>query len=332
MKKRKITKFLFRSALISIFIYFAIAIGLILSQPLKTLDGSNTLSFPQTSAVANQDNFQATYYTARDGTKLNLRRYPSQSDKTPLVILIHGSGWHGGGYTSLAEFLSDTGQFDILLPDLRGHGPETKTRGDVAYIGQLEDDLADLIKTFKSGNQKVFMIGHSSGGGLVTRFAGGEHGYMLNKAVLMAPYLKYNAPTMREKSGGWAHPLTRRIIGLSMLNTVGITWFNDMTVIQFNYPLSLLEGPSGPSATQSYSYRLNTSFAPRMAYLEDITALPNFLLIVGADDDAFIATNFEKTMSAATNKGKYQIVQDVDHLGLINNDTAKTSILEYLSE
>lgn len=92
--------------------------------------------------------------------------------------------------------------FEVLLPDLRGHGVAPATRGDVGYIGAFEDDLADLIAAYRRPEQPVYMVGHSSGGGLVVRFAGWDHGSVLSKAVLLSPFLKYDAPIMRDNAGG----------------------------------------------------------------------------------------------------------------------------------
>ncbi|MCJ8324227.1 MAG: alpha/beta fold hydrolase [Hyphomicrobiales bacterium] len=332
MKARKLVKFIVISVLITVTIYFAIALGLLLSQSPTELGNMPTISFEATTSSALDDEVVLTNYTARDGAQIGFRHFGATADDAPLVVLIHGSGWHGGSYTKIAEFLSANGDFEVLLPDLRGHGPNAAMRGDVAYIGQLEDDLADLIEAHLGDGQKLYVIGHSSGGGLAIRFAGGQYGQKLDKVVLMSPFLKYNAPTMRLNAGGWSIPLTRRIIGLTMLNSVGITLFNDMTVIQFNFPLAVLNGNQGYTATQSYSYRLNTSFAPRDDYLADIAKLPEFLLLVGANDDAFIADEFEPIMATATSTGQYKILPNVDHLGLINNPEANVLMLEFLQD
>jgi pimeloyl-ACP methyl ester carboxylesterase len=332
MSVHKVTKFLLITASITVFVYFSMAFGLLLSQPPSEISGSDTISFKFASKPTQQDVIALSNYTARDGTELGLRHYPVKSKTAPLVIILHGSGWHGGGYTDLARYLSANGDFEILLPDLRGHGPTPQTRGDVAYIGQFEDDLDDLIKLYKGAEQKVILIGHSSGGGLLIRFAGSKYGSTLDKAVLMAPFLKYNAPTIRENAGGWAHPLTRRIIGLSMLNNVGITAFNEMQVLQFNFPKSVLEGPNEHTATQSYSYRLNVSYAPRDDYLKDVASLPEFLLLVGDNDDAFIATRFEPTLKSVTGNGKYEILKNANHLQIITDDRAFKSILDFLDD
>lgn len=84
------------------------------------------------------------------------------------------------------------------------------------YIGQFEDDLADLIEILREQVPGTDLIigGHSSGGGLTVRFAGSEYTTLSDGYILLSPFLKYNAPTTRPNSGGWAHPLSRRIAGL----------------------------------------------------------------------------------------------------------------------
>lgn len=326
----KLKKFILIPVASTVLIYFGIAFGLIISQPPEDLDMSKTISFD--SIISNNLDFNIAIsdYAARDGVKLPVRHLASKSEQAPLIIIIHGSGWHGGGYLPIAKYLSENGDFNILIPDLRGHGEKPQRRGDIDYIGQLEDDLSDLIKAFKKPNSEVIMIGHSSGGGLVIRYAGGPYGADLNKAILLSPFLKYDAPTIRQNAGGWARPLIRRIIGLSMLNSIGVNWFNGMTIMQFKYPESVLNGPQGHTATQSYSFRLNTSFHPRDAYLEDIKKLPEFLLVSGKEDDAFLADQFQPTMEAVTQKGEYKIIDGVDHLGIISNETALMEILDFL--
>ncbi|WP_083225547.1 alpha/beta hydrolase [Neptunicoccus sediminis] len=312
-----------RFALVPAVIYLLIAGGLILSQRPSPTTGAG-LDFDKLQVGG--DVVEPVRYTARDGVELAVRVHGGPGAETSLVVLVHGSGAHGAAYGGLAAELSARTGAQVLVPDLRGHGVNPPPKGDVAYIGQLEDDLADLVTQYRQDGQKLVLIGHSSGGGLVVRYAGGPHGGTLDGAVLFAPYLKYNAPTMRENSGGWAQVLTRRVIGLSMLNAVGITGLNGMTAITFNLP----EGPLSESMTGAYSFRLNTSYAPRSDYLADVAALPEFLLIAGAEDEAFKADQFEAALSGANPKGHYQILQGVGHLDVIRQPDAIAKTAEFI--
>jgi alpha-beta hydrolase superfamily lysophospholipase len=290
----------------------ALALGLIASQrPAKNLRGEG-LDFQRLPAGLPEMPSQS--YTARDGTKLPLRHFPSASG--PLLIMVHGSGWHGAQFATLGAKLADEGLAEVLVPDLRGHGAAPAKRGDIAYIDQLEDDLADLAKTYANG-RGLILLGHSSGGGLVIRAANGALKGRLDKAILLAPYLKHNAPTARASSA-WAAPLTRRIIGLSMLNMMRIRLLNGLTALQLRFPDAVLNGPLGHTTTRAYSYRLMLGFNPRAAYLKDISALPDFTLIAGSKDEAFHADRYEPTMSAVTDRGRYHLLPEQTHLSLVD--------------
>lgn len=313
---------------ISALIYVGIALGLIASQPVQKISGQGGLDFSAQLTPANIDPLERTQFTARDGAKLSVLHLPAPHTKAPLLILVHGSGWHGLQFDALATQLAKTAE--VLVPDLRGHGTNPEPRGDVAYIGQFEDDLADLIKAYQKDGQKVVLAGHSSGGGLVVRFAGGTHGDMIDGGILMAPFLKYNAPTTRENSGGWARPLTRRLIGLSMLNNIKFNGLNDLVVMQFAMPDEVMNGPLGHTATVAYSYRLNQSYAPRNDHLKDIAALPKFLLIAGRDDEAFFADKYAPLMQGVTDKGTYHLINGVSHLEIVNAPQATVFIETFL--
>lgn len=315
----------------SICITGLIAIGLIVSESPKEIaedDAEGGLEFTSILKVSFTDIPVQTGIQMDDGWSMPVRRYGKNDTDKPLLIFIHGSGWVGLQFNQLANRLSDEAY--IVVPDLRGHGVNPERRGDIDYIGQMEDDIAALIEKERLPNQMVVLAGHSSGGGLVTRFAGGAHGKKINQAILLAPFLKYNAPTTRENSGGWAHILTRRIIGLSILNSVGITALNHLTIIQFNMPKAVRSGQYGHLATLSYSYRLNAGYAPRSDYLKDVAALPKFTLIIGSDDEAFYADRYEELMNNVTEKGSYHIAKGEKHLSIVDATETETILREVL--
>lgn len=263
-------------------------------------------------------------FLARDGTHLFYRHYPARSKR--VVVLIHGSGWHSRYFLPLARFISSEGVAQVYTPDLRGHGVSPKRRGDVDYIRQLEDDLADFLAMIqKEGIEEIILGGHSSGGGLVIRFAGSSYGHMAHAFLLLSPFLKYNAPTMRPASGGWARPWTGRIIGLSMLNNVGIRWWNHLTVIDFNMPKNARDG----TETLSYSYRLNTAYAPGN-YKKDLKAIKKpLLLAAGTADEAFLPEQFEPAMSPFV-KADYKLLKGVTHMGVVVGSEIRPVIRAWL--
>jgi alpha-beta hydrolase superfamily lysophospholipase len=86
------------------------------------------------------------------------------------MIILHGISEDSKYLSPLAEFVSSNRLANVYTPDLRGYGENPIRRGDVDYIGQIEDDLADLIVWIKSHNpgvNRIIMAGHSAGGGTV---------------------------------------------------------------------------------------------------------------------------------------------------------------------
>ena len=171
----------------------------------------------------------------------------------------------------------------------------------------------------------MILGGHSSGGGLAIRFAGSQYSDQIDAYVLLSPFLKYNAPTIRPNSGGWAIPNTRRIAGLVMLNNVGIRWFNDLTVIEFNMPEEARDG----TETLSYTYRMNTGYAPRN-YKKDLKAIYQpVLVIAGTLDESFFAEQFEPVITSYT-EADIELLEGVSHMGVVVGEEVRPAIRDLL--
>jgi non-heme chloroperoxidase len=313
------------SVIIFAAVYFAIATFLVISGgQRKSTAGEDRLAFGELR-IDYKGLPQLKTYNARDGKQLSYRFYPAQSNR--VIILLHGSGWHSQYFLPLAKFMSSAGLAQVYTPDLRGHGHTPERRGDIDYIDQLEDDLSDFVTMVRRDNpdSALIMSGHSSGGGLTIRFAGSKYGREVDAYMLLSPWLKYNAPTIRPNGGGWALPHTRRIIGLTMFNNVGIRWFNHLTVIDFDMPENARDG----TETLSYSYRLNTGYAPR-DYKKDLSAITQPLfVVVGMSDEVFFADQFEPVISQYA-KVKVKIVTGLTHMGVVVNPAVQPIIKEWL--
>lgn len=259
-------------------------------------------------------------FAARDGRRLGYRFYPA--DTRRVLILIHGSGYHGRYLHPLASAIAAANAARVYVPDQRGHGSSAPPRGDIDYIDQLTDDLDDLIALIKrdAPGAEIVIGGHSSGGGLAVRFMGTPGGKDIAGYLLLAPFLGHDAPTTRPDSGGWARPYLPRIIGLTILNKIGITALNGLTAIDFAMPPDARDG----TETLSYSYRLLTGFAPR-DYQTDVTAIGDtpVLVLVGDKDEAFYPDRY----AAALPKATVKVLPGLTHLGLaIAPETAARAI------
>jgi alpha-beta hydrolase superfamily lysophospholipase len=313
------------SLLISVIIYFGLAtVFILVGKREKPKSEERSLGFHE--LFMDYSGLPALKsFVSRDGESLGYRCYGAPSDK--VMILLHGSGWHSRYFLPLAEYVSSAGAAQVYTPDLRGHGPNPKRRGDLDYIGQFEDDLADLISLIRNDHPDAMLIigGHSSGGGLTIRFAGGPYGQQADAFLLISPFLKYNAPTMRPKSGGWARAHALRIAGLTMLNNVGIHWFDHLTAIEFNMPTDARDG----TETLSYTHRLNTAYAPR-DYKRDLKSITQPLLVVaGTSDDAFLSDQFEPVIRRYA-EAQVVLLEGVSHMGAVVGPEVRVAIKEWL--
>lgn len=320
---------------ISVLGFFGVALALIVSSSPDSVSRTSdkSLNFQSLASTDYSDLPATRPYSARDGTKLAYRIYKGPHTQNRFVILVHGSAWHGMQFHSMAKHLVSTGVANVIVPDMRGHGVNPVHRGDVDHIGQLEEDMDDLITHVQDtySASQIVLGGHSSGGGFVARFAGGPFGDRVDAFILLAPFLKYNAPTTKANSGGWAKPAVRRIIGLTMLNAVGLTMLNHLPVISFAMPDGVLNGPYGDTATTVYSYRMNTAFAPRSDYEKDLKAITVPLLVMAGDaDEAFHAMRYAEVIARQTSTGTYKILPGISHLGVVTDRQAFDTLVVWL--
>ena len=102
-------------------------------------------------------------YVMANGIRIHYWR--TGGDK-PVLLMAHGSSDNGLCWTNLAKELVD--DYDIILPDARGHGLSDPPRKSDSADAQAED-LAGLIRALKL--RKPILMGHSMGSSSVAWFA-----------------------------------------------------------------------------------------------------------------------------------------------------------------
>jgi alpha-beta hydrolase superfamily lysophospholipase len=265
-------------------------------------------------------------FQARDGTALGFRHYPAGHPATGrIAIVIHGSsGSSGGTIHALSAALAAHG-VETWAMDMRGHGA-SGTRGDIGYLGQLEDDLADFVATVRktAPTAPLTLIGHSSGGGFALRVAGSPIQGLFARTVLLAPYLGYNAPTNRPNSGGWASADIPRILGLMALRAVGINCCEALPVLAFAVPPN-----SEKSLVPAYSDRLMRNFATHRDYRTDLAAATKPLTIIsGADDELMLADKYAEAVRSITPPVNVKLIAGINHMGIVSNPAAISVIAD----
>lgn len=262
----------------------------------------------------------------RDGKKLFSRMYPSGGKD--IMILIHGSGSESRYLKKMAKAIADSNIATVITPDLRGHGQSDGVKGDIDYIGQLEDDIEDLIAYSRNtlSGKKIILAGHSSGGGFVLRYIANAQNTKVEKAVMLAPYLGHEATTVKPNSGNWVTVAVKRWVGLSMLNHIGINRFDYLPVLFFNRPEKYNDKLQAPS----YSYRMAVNFGPK-SYKDDIEniAVPS-LVLVGGKDESFYPEQFKVVFEPAQKFVKTEIIHEANHLNIVSGDEPIRHTIEWL--
>lgn len=264
------------------------------------------------------------HYAVRDGAQLAYRTYPvSRPKKT--VVLIHGSSGASRSMHALAESLQGQGM-NVYALDVRSHG-ESGSKGDIAYVGQLEDDLEDFVNHVLKGKQDATLVGFSAGGGFALRLAGSSRQKLFARYLLLAPFLRYDAPTTKPNNGEWANASIPRIVGLSLLCPLGKKWFGHLPVLAF-----AIDPKTAQYQTATYSYRLWSNFGPHYNYNSDMkTAQQPITVMVGRDDELFYPQAYLPVFAASLPHAEITIVPDVGHLTLISDKAGLKAVAEQLS-
>jgi non-heme chloroperoxidase len=276
------------------------------------------------SAAFTGTDFSATppkrHFTARDGTVLDYRAYPG--DPSRIAVLIHGSSGTSASMHLVAQAIHARGATVYALA-MRGHDG-TGHSGDIDYIGQLDDDLVDFLATLgpRPAGQTRTLLGFSSGGGFVLRFAGGPHGALFDRLILVAPQFPYNAPTARPNAGGWVSVAVPRLLGLSLLTRLGITAFNGLPVLR----MAVNPDPA-IGLTPVYSFRMLRNFGPSDDYLGDIARAPGtVVLLAGSKDEIFQAERFAPLLKPVRPGLTVTIVPGLSHMEMTTRPAALGAI------
>lgn len=268
-------------------------------------------------------------YQTRGSETLYVRHYKANTQVQ--LILLHGAAAHSAYLYELAHYLSHHQIANVYTPDLRGHGPHSARRGDIDYIAQLEHDLADLIGHLQSqlGEEAYFIIGgHASGGGLALRFAGSEQGQLIHQVLLLAPYLDYDAPMVKQEAGGWLSANSKKITALKLLNGLGISAYNGAKVLNFNLPATYCDG----TETLAYSYRLMAGLHPANYKESLLNTQAPLLVLVGTDDESLDASEFETGILPFKSAVKIAYFNGLTHLGLVISEPVMIEAANWIKQ
>ena len=265
-------------------------------------------------------------FQARDGTLLGFRHYAAIGRSTGrAALVVHGSsGSSANNIHALSWAFSQHG-VETWAVDIRGHGV-SGTRGDIAYLGQLEDDMADFVAEIRKTNPDVplTLVGHSAGGGFALRVAGSNIQNLFTRTVLLAPYLGPRAPTNRPDSGGWASPDVPRILALTVLRRIGIDCCDALPAVAFAVPPN-----SAKSLVPVYTERLRSNFGVHLDYRTDLAAATKPVTIYsGADDELMLADKYAEAVRGVGPRVNVKLIEGINHMGIVSAPKAVSVIAD----
>ena len=120
----------------------------------------------------------------RPGRTVNILRH-SHPTANQTVFLLHGLG--GRGEQWLAQYEALKPHYNIIVPDMLGHGKSDKPCAPKKHLytfQELDQDIKALFKRYASEHNIV--AGHSYGGALATSLALAHH-HAVEKLILISP-------------------------------------------------------------------------------------------------------------------------------------------------
>lgn len=265
-------------------------------------------------------------YNARDGASLGFRRYAAAAPRPQVTVLIHGVSDSGVALHRLAESLK-AANVTTYVPEVRGHG-SNRPHGDIAYVGELDDDLVDLAAEIarREPHASLRLAGFSAGGGFVLKFAGGPRAGLFERYLLLSPALAVQGPIVRPKPAvptpvaAFTVPYVPRLIGLGLANAAGVHAFDSLPVLGFAVP------EDSPTLTRSYSLRLLKNLMPE-DYVRSIGAVSRPMQVLIGDADEFsVASEVVRAFAAAHPAIPVKVLSGVGHMALVSAPPAIEAI------
>ncbi|MGN7470088.1 lysophospholipase [Brevibacillus sp. SAFN-007a] len=138
---------------------------------------------------------------------MRVHKWPASEPKGA-IVLVHGTGEHHGRYEHVAAFLNRQG-WDVYAEDLPGWGRSPGIKGHIdsfdAYVEKVREWTVAALDDSER-KRPVFLLGHSLGGLIATRFVQAEKtAQELAGLILTSPclQLKLEVPAWKAQAARW---------------------------------------------------------------------------------------------------------------------------------
>ena len=254
------------------------------------------------------------FIEASDNTMLAYREYIPEKIEAVLIFYHGGGAYSKAGYQYIGDGLSKHFNILVITPDIRGHGDSEGERGDAPNVEQVFDDIS-LFITFineKYPQKKLFIGGHSSGGGLVLNYSSYKKCVVTDGYLFLSPQLGFRSKTELENN---PNPFATVKTDLFVQNAISGTEGNSEAVF-FNYSKEILQSTKNIAAITVYMANAITPIAP-VKQIKGLD-LPTAIWI-GEKDELF---DVDKVVSLFIkhNPGSFvKIIEGEKHISILVN-------------
>lgn len=295
------------------------------------------------------------FLDAEDGLALAYHDWvPSDWDGTgPAVIVVPGSSAYGELYGVWGRQLRARGVWTRII-DVRGHGRsvcdptgdcgrppyEDPADDSVYFVGRSGDALDEhqLVRDLalhvadvhgRWPEASVALAGHSSGGGLISRYVETTGTANVDTVVLVAPFNHYEQPQNVDASGDLCDGTTGTRYAQVDLGALGDALRGD----RHRYVLDLVKGPEATARldTRRYSYTMMTGMG---------ATSPEDFLLAYTQPTLWIAARRDALLELAASReqfeqmpggGRFTVVEDTSHVGLSWSTDVADMIADWVS-
>lgn len=267
---------------------------------------------------------------SKDQTKIYYQKWSPNDEKEvkSIFMIVHGFGEHSARYNFFVDYFVPKGA-KIYALDLRGHG---RSEGVRTFINKFKDyieDVDSVVKIVKKENSKTdvpkYLLGHSMGGLISTRYSQEEDMSYFNGLILSSPFiapkLKVPAvkvaflPVISKVWGTFSEPTGLPSSDLSHDPQVVKDYDNDPLVVG--------------TATAKWFYEVKKN---QVTVIEKAASMDFPVLLIQAGDDRIVDNSksdelFEKIGS--TNKTK-EVMEDFFHE--IFNEIEKDKVFKIIEK
>ena len=271
-------------------------------------------------------------FTTRDGTEIYYKDWGPKSG--PVITLSHGWPLNSDNWENQMFVLSSKG-YRCIAHDRRGHGRSSQS-WDGNEMDTYSDDLLQLFEHLDLKN--AMMVGHSTGGGEVTRFIGRHGTSRVSKAVLISSVPPLMVKTASNPGG----------LPIDVFDGFRAAMLKDRSRFFFDVPTGPFFGFNRPGAQVSHgliqswwmqgmmcgfkgAYDCVKAFS-ETDFTEDLKKMDIPVLVLHGDDDQIVPFRASGEMSSKlVPKGTLKVYHGGAHaLPNLEADRVNQDLLDFL--